>query len=90
MVRLAIHAGLPQNLDLIHEPEAAAIFCFVEEMGNSLRSASTSSSRDGTPDVRSASKVKESSPRSPLVASDAPQKMTEAYSSPAIRIHHGC
>ena len=71
MIRIAIHAGLPHNLDLIHEPEAAAILCFVEEMDNNLRSSSTSSLRDETPDVRPSSKVKEFYTRSPLVASDA-------------------
>ena len=58
MVRIAIHAGLPKNLDLVHEPEAAAILCFVEDMENDLRSSNTSYLRDETPDVWSSAMVR--------------------------------
>ena len=54
MVRLAIRAGLPPKLDLIHEPEAAAILCFVEDMEGRPRSPN---SKDEAADVRSSSKV---------------------------------
>ena len=70
-MRIAIHAGLPHNLDLVHEPEAAAILCFVEDMENRLRSFSSSCFRDEMPDVKSSSKVNECCARSLLVASDA-------------------
>lgn len=31
MVRAALHAGLPKNLNLVHEPEGAALYCFAED-----------------------------------------------------------
>ena len=54
MIRIAIRAGLPQRLDLIHEPEAAAILCFVEDMESRLRLPDSEHEAAG---VRSSSKV---------------------------------
>ena len=71
MVRIAVHAGLPQNLDLIHEPEAAAMLFFVEDRGNSLEPFSSAYLGDETPDIRPSSKVNPSYKRSLLVANDA-------------------
>ncbi|KAG7007535.1 hypothetical protein G7Y79_00009g026440 [Physcia stellaris] len=34
MVRAALHAGLPKNLNLVHEPEGAALYCFAEDREN--------------------------------------------------------
>ena len=70
MVRIAIQAGLPQKLDLVHEPEAAAILCFALDMENGLRASSPSGLTDETADVRSSPKVRGSLKRYPLVACD--------------------
>lgn len=37
MIRAASNAGLPGAINLIHEPEAAAILCFAEDHASSLR-----------------------------------------------------
>ena len=91
MVRIAVHAGLPQNLELVNEPEAAAILCFVEDIGNSLEPSSSAYSGDETPetpDRRSSSKVNKSSTRS-LLVEVAPERLTKFGSSLVIGIHLG-
>ena len=32
MIRIAMQVGLPDDLDLVHEPEAAAILCIIEDI----------------------------------------------------------
>lgn len=88
MIRIAIEAGLPHNLELIHEPEAAAILCFLEDMENGVRASSSSYLRDETTDVRSFSKVKQPI-RDLYWWQVTPSMLIEVDSSPAIGIHHG-
>ena len=71
MVRVAIHAGLVHNLDLVYKPEAATILCLVENMKKEkrIRSYTLSYPRGETPDGKS--KVKDPRARFLLMTSDA-------------------